>query len=114
MKVILNKDNVSVVKALTRDEQIALQTLSLSYDDLNDHKVLAMILGHGIDELEIQLIQTEYIEAVLALMLGAKEIKVTSIETCDSSVKILGKLYPEKIGQIRRLKMLGKDLMEVL
>lgn len=114
MDIILNKDNNSIVRTLTKEQQQTLKSIRLSYEDITDKYVLAMLLGHHVDNLEISIKSGIYVDGALALMLDAKNIKLTDIECCDDSFNILSKIYPHKVGQLRRAKMLGKDLLEVV
>lgn len=114
MDIFLYKDNKSSVKSLSKEEQHQLTKLNLSYDDLGDNMIIAMVLGHGINTLDIEICETEYTNAVLALMLASEVMCVTKVETCEASFKILSSLYPDKVGQLRRAKMLNKNLWEVV
>lgn len=114
MIINLYKDNAPIVETLTQEQQICLTSLDLSYKELSDMYIMAMIFGHGVDVLNMELCETEDIESVVALCLSAKEINVKSVENCNSSFEILSKLYPEKTAKLRRAKMLGKNLWEVI
>lgn len=114
MEITLKKENKCFIRSLSKEEQVSLKSVDLSYEELKDNHIMAMIFGHGVDILNIEICETDCIDSIIALMLSASQCNILSIETCNSSFEILSVLYPEKKALLRRAKMLGRNMLEVI
>lgn len=114
MIVTLKKNNEPTIENLSKEEQLHLNSVELSYEELSNNYIMAMIFGHGVDVLNIELCDTKEVNAIIALMMSAKKINVISVENCNGSFEVFSRIYPEKIAELRRAKMLGKSMLEVI